>query len=104
MKTPDASESAGRESTVATMTRTTCPYCGVGCGVIARRDDKGVLAIAGDPGHPANYGRLCSKGSALAETVGLDGRLLHPEIKGMRVSWDTALDAVAQGFSQAIAD
>ncbi len=62
--------------------RTTCPYCGVGCGVMVRPTVEGVN-IAGDPDHPVNYGRLCSKGSALGETVGLEGRrLLHPEIRG----------------------
>ena len=57
--------------------RTTCPYCGVGCGVLATRTATG-LAVQGDPKHPANKGRLCSKGSALGETVDLDGRLLAP--------------------------
>ncbi len=83
--------------------RTTCPYCGVGCGVLATPDGAGGLAIAGDPLHPANFGRLCVKGSALGETVDLAGRLLHPLIDGERVSWPTALDQVAAGFSQAIA-
>lgn len=59
--------------------------------------------IAGDPSHPANFGRLCSKGSALGETLGLEGRLLHPEIDGAPVSWDVALDAVARRFSDCIA-
>jgi len=49
--------------------RTTCPYCGVGCGVLAKPDGRGGAAIAGDPDHPANFGRLCSKGSALGETL-----------------------------------
>ena len=61
--------------------KTTCPYCGVGCGVLATPDGKGGAAIAGDPDHPANFGRLCSKGSALGETLGLEGRLLHPMIR-----------------------
>ncbi len=85
--------------------RTTCPYCGVGCGVSATPDGKGGASIAGDAEHPANFGRLCSKGSALGETLALDRRLLHPMMltgKGTyaRVSWDEALDAVAQGFSR----
>ncbi|WP_425627875.1 hypothetical protein [Agrobacterium tumefaciens] len=63
-------------------TKTTCPYCGVGCGVIATVADDGIVSVKGDPDHPANFGRLCSKGSALAETIDLDGRLLHPEIHG----------------------
>jgi len=78
--------------------RTTCPYCGVGCGVIAERNGED-WAVRGDPDHPANFGRLCVKGAALAETIGLDGRLLHPEIDGRRVSWDRALDKVAMGFA-----
>ena len=82
--------------------KTTCPYCGVGCGVIARIADDGVVSVKGDPEHPANFGRLCSKGSALAETIDLDGRVLHPEIAGRRVGWDDALDLVANSFSRTI--
>ncbi|MCU0888998.1 MAG: molybdopterin-dependent oxidoreductase [Rubritepida sp.] len=83
--------------------RTTCPYCGVGCGVRATPDGQGGAAIAGDPDHPANAGRLCSKGTALGETLSLQDRLLHPEVGGRRASWDAALDAVAEGFSRALA-
>lgn len=79
--------------------RTTCPYCGVGCGVIASSDG----TIKGDPDHPANFGRLCSKGSALGETIDLDGRLLYPEVDGKRVDWDTALARVADGFAEIVA-
>ena len=82
--------------------RTTCPYCGVGCGVLATPDGQGGASIAGDPDHPANFGRLCSKGSALGETLGLATRLLHPSIRGARVSWDAALDHVATGFRDII--
>jgi assimilatory nitrate reductase catalytic subunit len=83
--------------------RTTCPYCGVGCGLLAQPDGRGGAAIAGDPTHPANFGRLCSKGSALGETVGLEGRLLHPMLRRAdgvlaRASWTAALDRVADGF------
>ena len=67
--------------------RTTCPYCGVGCGVLATPGNDGSVAIAGDPDHPANFGRLCSKGSALGETVHLDGRLLEPRVEGKAASW-----------------
>src|SRR3984885_13392854 len=89
-------------------TRTTCPYCGVGCGVLATADGKGGAAISGDPEHPANFGRLCSKGSALGETLGLEGRLLYPMIrcsKGVmeRVAWTDALDHVAHRFAHIIA-
>ena len=84
--------------------RTTCPYCGVGCGVLATPDGAGGLAVAGDPRHPANFGRLCVKGSALGETVGLAGRLLAPRIGGQEASWDQALDLVARRFSDTIAE
>jgi len=82
-----------------TETRTTCPYCGVGCGVLV--DAAG--AVRGDPAHPANAGRLCSKGTALGETLDQPGRLLHPEVDGKRASWAAALDAVAEGFRRALA-
>src|SRR5579864_2031434 len=81
------------------VTRTTCPYCGVGCGLRVSSGD----ALAGDPDHPANYGRLCSKGAALAETLASDGRLLYPQIGGRNASWDEALDRIAAGFSDTIA-
>jgi assimilatory nitrate reductase catalytic subunit len=89
-------------------TRTTCPYCGVGCGVLATADNSGGAAISGDPEHPANFGRLCSKGSALGETLGLEDRLLYPMIrcsKGTmeRVAWSDALDHVAHRFAHIIA-
>jgi assimilatory nitrate reductase catalytic subunit len=85
-----------------TAIRTTCPYCGVGCGVVAKPDGRGGAEIAGDAEHPANRGRLCSKGAALGETLFLEDRLLHPEIDGRRVSWDAALDTMADGFRQVI--
>lgn len=89
-------------------TRTTCPYCGVGCGVLATPDGKGGASIAGDPEHPANFGRLCSKGSALGETLGLKERLLYPTIRVSngameRVAWPDALDHVASRFQHIIA-
>src|SRR3954451_11365429 len=88
-------------------TRTTCPYCGVGCGVLATPDQNGGAAISGDPEHPANFGRLCSKGSALGETLSLGDRLLYPMIRGStgmeRVAWSDALDHVAHRFRHIIA-
>lgn len=84
--------------------KTTCPYCGVGCGVIASMNAKGEVSVKGDPDHPANFGRLCSKGSALGETVSLDGRILYPEVAGECVSWDTALDLVADTFKKTITE
>jgi assimilatory nitrate reductase catalytic subunit len=87
-----------------TEVRTTCAYCGVGCGIVARRTGDRTVEIKGDPEHPANQGRLCSKGTHLGETVGLEGRLLHPMIGRRRASWDKALDLVARRFRQAIAE
>jgi assimilatory nitrate reductase catalytic subunit len=88
-------------------TRTACPYCGVGCGVLATPDGRGGAAISGDPEHPANFGRLCSKGSALGETLGLEDRLLFPMIRCSRgsmerVAWSDALDHVAHRFAHII--
>ncbi|MDC0738805.1 nitrate reductase [Cognatishimia sp. SS12] len=83
--------------------KTTCAYCGTGCGVLATPGPDGIK-IAGDTEHPANFGRLCSKGSALGETLIADGRLLTPEINGRPASWDTALDLVAQRFADTIAE
>ena len=85
-------------------TRTTCPYCGVGCGILASANGDGQVLISGDPDHPANRGRLCGKGAALAETLGLDGRLLTPRVAGKAVGWDQAIAAVAEGFRRAIAE
>ncbi len=91
------------DSTTKTCVQTTCAYCGVGCGISATVDaDARVVQVKGDDQHPANRGRLCSKGSSLGETLGLDSRLLAPEVNGETVSWDRALDAVANGFQSVI--
>ncbi|MEH6633539.1 MAG: molybdopterin-dependent oxidoreductase [Halopseudomonas aestusnigri] len=84
--------------------KTTCPYCGVGCGVIAKRNNENNVLIKGDPDHPSNFGGLCSKGSALGETVVLDGRLLEPHINGEPSDWDSALNIVAKTFNDTIAE
>ena len=87
--------------------KTACPYCGVGCGVsgvVGAVGGKGrALSVAGDPAHPANLGRLCSKGTALGATVGLQGRLLEPTIGGKPASWTDATALVARRFKDAIA-
>jgi assimilatory nitrate reductase catalytic subunit len=83
--------------------RTTCAYCGVGCGIRATVTGDRSIRIEGDPDHPANRGKLCSKGTHLGETVGLEGRLLHPMIGKRRASWDKALDLVAKRFRDTIA-
>jgi assimilatory nitrate reductase catalytic subunit len=89
-------------------TLTTCPYCGVGCGVRATLGADGNVTVAGDEAHPANLGKLCVKGAALGETIDLQGRLLYPKVRNkndaanvdnlQRVSWDTALNAIADGL------
>ena len=81
--------------------RTTCPYCGVGCGVAATVDGR-TMRVAGDAAHPANAGRLCSKGSALGSTVGLEGRLLVPTIGAREASWAEATGLVARRFKETI--
>ncbi|GHS72022.1 nitrate reductase [Enterobacter kobei] len=84
-----------------TETRTTCPYCGVGCGVVARVEG-GVVSVRGDETHPANFGRLCVKGSALGETTDLQGRLLHPVLDGNEVDWTQALEAAGERLQHII--
>ncbi|MZR62014.1 nitrate reductase [Alcanivorax sp. DP30] len=76
---------------------TTCPYCGVGCGI--RTDGK---TLQGDEIHPANGGRLCVKGSSVLETLGDQDRLLYPDVDGERVTWDQALDEVAERFRRIV--
>ncbi len=83
-------------------TRTTCPYCGVGCGVIVSEQADGQFSVRGNPDHPANRGRLCSKGAALAETLDNEGRMLVPQVNGLKSSWDEALELVARRFRQTI--
>lgn len=78
---------------------TTCPYCGVGCGVVAGRD-----GIVGDPDHPANRGKLCVKGTTLGLTLDDRDRLVAPMIGGQQASWPEALDVVAKRFGEAIAE
>ncbi len=90
--------------------KTTCPYCGVGCGVLAATDGTKVIAVRGDPDHPANFGRLCTKGSTLHLTTTPYGRALHPEMRTSRaeprkpVSWDVALDTLVDKFEKTIAE
>jgi assimilatory nitrate reductase catalytic subunit len=93
-------------------TRSTCPYCGVGCGVIIRSEGNQITAVRGDPEHPANYGRLCVKGTTLHLTasaeVSRQTRLLQPLQRRGRdaplapVSWNTALEHVSTRFADII--
>ncbi len=91
------------DGSLSPLTRTTCPYCGVGCGVSARALDGRRLALGGDEAHPANFGRLCSKGVTLGQTVDLGGRLLSPMVDGKPASWTEAIALVARRFSETIA-
>ena len=93
-------------------TRSTCPYCGVGCGVIIQSDGAQITGVRGDPDHPANFGRLCSKGSTLHLTasapVSLQTRLLEPLQRSVRggplqaIGWDAALAQATDRFVQVI--
>ena len=84
-------------SAAGTEVRTVCPYCGVGCGVLATVRQGRVLSVRGDPEHPTNRGGLCGKGKRLAETLRPGDRLLHPMLRTRRdaplhrASWDQAL-------------
>ena len=89
-------------------TKSTCCYCGVGCGLIIESAHGRITGVRGDPEHPANFGRLCSKGATLHLSARADARALHPEMRltrtaaRERVSWDGALDLAAERFAQTI--
>jgi len=81
---------------------TACCYCGVGCGVLARVENRKIVSVRGDPAHPANLGRLCAKGLAL-HSPDPSFRGLYPEVNGKRATWDATLDFAAARFASAIA-
>ncbi|MET4819276.1 molybdopterin-dependent oxidoreductase [Endozoicomonas lisbonensis] len=89
---------------MAKTVHTTCAYCGVGCGITAevRNPELHLVDIQGNENHPANFGRLCSKGSALGETVSLENRLLTPVVDGEKVNWNKALDEVVSRLHRTI--
>ncbi|MFK0379543.1 molybdopterin-dependent oxidoreductase [Pandoraea sp. NPDC090278] len=94
---------------MTTITQTTCCYCGVGCGMLVESDGERIVGVQGDPNHPANYGRLCSKGTTLPLTAqSLAGRVLMPEMRATRdaervpATWDAALETVASRFADII--
>jgi len=99
--------------TALRQTRATCCYCGVGCGVIIESDGQQVLGVKGDPDHPANFGRLCTKGSTLhlsaSPVLQQQARALYPEMRTERnagrerASWDASLDFMAKKFADTIA-
>lgn len=91
------------------ITKTTCPYCGVGCGVnveVQHKTQGSNIKVAGDTEHPANFGRLCIKGSNLADTLGLETRVLNPMLgrKNHRnvTTWDVAIEKIANRFQACI--
>ena len=98
--------------------RTTCPYCGVGCGVLATvNQSTRQVSVVGDPEHPANFGKLCSKGSALAQTLDIKRRITAPyynqsyydktaqtpQTPHDTVNWEDALDNIATRLNDTIA-
>src|SRR5574343_1977813 len=91
-----------------TEVKSTCCYCGVGCGVLIETENGLVTGLRGDPEHPANRGRLCTKGATLNQTVNSTYRLQFPERRtvraapGLRQSWDAALDEAAERFAAII--
>lgn len=91
-------------------TRSTCPYCGTGCGVLITSQAGTITGVRGDPDHPANFGRLCSKGSTLHQTTLVTGRALHPELRTDKTAprqptaWTTALTTAARHFATALRD
>ena len=84
--------------------QTSCPYCGVGCGVDITVEQGKAVKLSGTPEHPANFGRLCVKGTNLLATNHPKGRLLHPVVRGEQTSWEQAIEALAKGFSDIIAE
>ena len=91
-------------------TKSVCCYCGVGCGIVIETENGKITGVRGDRDHPANLGRLCTKGASLHLTARPDYRLLHPELRvarhatKARASWDEALDHAAERFARIIAE
>ena len=93
-------------------TRSTCPYCGVGCGVIIETRDSQITGVRGDPAHPANFGRLCTKGQSLhltaAPQVTSQSRLLRPQWRAARgqplqsLDWESAIDMAASRLASVV--
>ncbi len=112
-----SSDTANRKRNVdkaeaITETRSACCYCGVGCGVIVQTDGKKIIGVRGDPDHPANFGRLCTKGSTLhlsaAPELQHQVRALYPEMRAARenrrerASWDEVQEFIARKFADTI--
>src|SRR5450830_794536 len=88
--------------------KSTCCYCGVGCGVLIQTEQGKITGVRGDPEHPANFGRLCTKGATLHLSTKPEARLLYPELRRkrtdhrQRASWDESLDYIAERFAAII--
>ena len=87
-----------------THVKTTCPYCGVGCGVQAAKQPDNTYTISGDVEHPANHGKLCSKRSDLANTLSPENRLLHPLVNNKTSSWESALTTISDTLKKTLDD
>ena len=91
-----------KNSPTTCIKQSTCPYCGVGCGVDISLNDGVPSNLTGSPEHPANFGRLCIKGTNLLDTIDHQNRLLEPLVDGVVVDWETAAQAVATKLSNVI--
>ncbi|MEY2340676.1 molybdopterin-dependent oxidoreductase [Acidithiobacillus sp. IBUN Pt1247-S3] len=95
--------------TATRLSRSVCPYCGTGCGVLIEHDGKQILGVRGDPEHPANFGQLCSKGMTLAQTVHGPGRAVVPlhrvaDDDWLEASWDQSLGQIATRWAEIYRD
>ncbi|MFD2166840.1 molybdopterin-dependent oxidoreductase [Thalassotalea euphylliae] len=113
MDTPNRTKNGALAASVASalstqhqdrIVQSTCAYCGVGCGVDIKVEKGEAVSLSPSPQHPANFGRLCVKGSHLLDTVEAEGRLLYPEIGGERVSWPKATFHVAEKLNHIITE
>lgn len=103
---PDVDAPERATATALHTTTSTCCYCGVGCGVLIESTGGRIVGVRGDPQHPANFGRLCSKGNSLhksaTDAVVAQARLLRPMLRMRRgvapeaLGWDTAMDFAAE--------
>ena len=93
----------------ANETRSTCPYCAVGCGIIiytigdrAKNVTAQAVHVEGDPDHPTNRGTLCPKGSSLQQDIINDRRLLKPQVRRPGgtdwedISWEQAISEIGE--------
>lgn len=101
MKSPnDAISRTNKDTSTSAVVKSTCPYCGVGCGIEVKMSES---RLVGAKSHPANHGRLCVKGTHLLETTVPKGRLLEPSINGNKASWDDATSLIAEKIKQTVA-